>query len=102
MSGGTRNVGRILVRAVGSLSIWGGVLFVVAGLPAIGWYLGLAGVIYWIFTLGWQERYAHVLPKPPDGYRPTGEIYPNPGGKGPVAVYYRGTERVYVLADAER
>ncbi|MCY0864699.1 MAG: hypothetical protein OWQ57_07100 [Sulfobacillus sp.] len=90
-------VDKKLVQGIGTVALFGSALFFgVLHVTAVGVYLLLAGVVFWLFTIGWTARYQRVLDAPPDGYRPTGEIYPNPGGDGPVAVYFRGIRRVYV------
>lgn len=88
-------VGRTVVRGIGLLSLIGGTLFLLAHLKVIAFYLMGSGLIFLAFTLGWAERYQNVLAQVPEGFRPTGEVYENPGGK-PVAVYYKGIRRVYV------
>lgn len=93
-------VDRLIVRAVGTVALLGGMAFFIAHLPTIGYYLGGAGIIFWTFTWGWSARYQRVLAHPPDpkdGWEPTGETYLNPGGGGPVAVWHRGIQRLYVL-----
>lgn len=91
-----RLVDRVLVRAIGTLSLLGGIGFLAAGLKLIALYLGAAGVAFWIASFGWQKRYQNVLDTPPEGYKPTGEVYPNPPGSEKVAVYFKGIRRVYV------
>lgn len=90
------NEGRILVQAIGTLSIVGGIIFWVVGIPAISIYLLVAGIIYWLSTRKWTARYQRVLDAPPEGFVPTGEVYINPGSDDSVAVYYHGIRRVYV------
>lgn len=89
-------VDRIIVRAVGTVAILGGVAFFIAHLPTIGSYLVGSGIVFWLFTVSWKARYQRVLSQPPDGWEPTGETYLNPGGAGPVAVWHKGIRRVYV------
>ncbi|NMP22302.1 hypothetical protein HIJ39_08045 [Sulfobacillus sp. DSM 109850] len=90
-------VERVIVRGIGTLSFVGVIIFFIVGIPAIAVYLGLAGIAFWVFSLGWQKRYESVLEEPPEGFQPTGEVYNNPGGSSSkVAVYFRGIRRVYV------
>ncbi len=85
-----------IVRGLGTLAILGAVAFLIAGLHLIALYLFLSGVAFWISSLRWTRRYENVVDSPPEGYRPTGEVYANPGGDGPVAVYFKGIRRIYV------
>ena len=87
---------RWLLRGAGTLALLGGLGFLLVGLRLIALYLALAGVAFWIASLGWHQRYENVLDAPPEGYRPTGEVYPNPEGSERVAVYFKGIRRVYV------
>lgn len=89
-------VEKTVVRGIGTLAILGGIAFFFVGIGAIAWYLVVAGVVFWVSSLGWRARYLKVEETAPEGYRPTGEVYENPGGKGPVAVYFKGIRRVYV------
>lgn len=89
-------VDRWLVRGIGTLAVLGAFAFLIAGLHAIFIYLLLSGVVFWIFSLRWPRRYQNVLDEPPEGFRPTGEVYTNPGADEPVAVYFKGIRRVYV------
>jgi len=89
-------VERVIVRGVGSLALVGMVIFFIMGIHSIAIYLGAAGVAFWISSMGWHARYQNVLDVPPGGYRPTGEIYTNPGASSAVAVYFKGIRRVYV------
>ncbi len=90
---------RVVVRGAGTVGIIGAIIFFIAKLDTIAIYLLVAGAAFWIFSLGWGRRYEHVLDKAPEGYRPTGEVYTNPGGDGPVAVYFKGIRRIYVKAE---
>lgn len=89
-------VDRSIVRGAGTVSLIGAVIFIFVGIPSISVYLALAGIVFWGFSLGWKRRYENVLESPPDGFRPTGEVYANAGGEGSVAVYFKGIRRVYV------
>ena len=89
-------VERWVVRGIGTLAILGAAAFLVAGLRTIAIYLLLSGVAFWLSGLNGRQRYENVLDAPPEGFRPTGEVYDNPGGSGPVAVYFKGISRVYV------
>jgi hypothetical protein len=85
-----------IVRGLGTLAILGAVAFLIAGLHLIALYLFLSGAAFWISSLRWTRRYENVVDSPPEGFRPTGEVYANPGGDGPVAVYFKGIRRIYV------
>lgn len=87
--------GRTLVRISGSVSMLGSIPFFIMGIPSIGGYLLGAGVLFWLFTWGWDKRYQAVLTEVPADFEPTGEIYSNPGGMGPVTVWRHGIRRVY-------
>lgn len=90
-------VDRILVRAAGSLSIVGAMLFFwVVQVPLIAGFLLLVGLVLWAFTINWKARHEVVLSSPPEGFRPTGEHYSNPGAEHSVDVWHRGIRRVYV------
>lgn len=90
-------IGRSLVRSFGALVLLGGFLFFFAlDLPGLAYFLWIVGIVLELFTLGWTQRFLHVLPEPPEGFSPSGEVYPNPGGGGPVAVWYQDRRRVYV------
>lgn len=95
---GLRLVERLIVRGIGTLSLAGGVAFLIVGIRAIAIYLFMAGFALWLSSLRWGQRYQNIVDAPPEGYRPTGEIYSNPGGEGPVAVYFNGIRRIYVKA----
>ena len=106
MAGKTGEVGRLLVdrvivRGVGSLALLGAMIFLFMGIHAIAIYLFLAGAAFWISSLNWQRRYDNVLESPPAGFRPTGEVYINPGSDSAVAVYFKGIRRVYVKSDVQ-
>ncbi len=88
--------GRALLRLAGAVSIVGAIAFFVIHIPAIGWYLLGAGVVFELTTVRWHQRYLDVLEDPPEGMRPTGELYANPGAKHPVAVWQEGIRREYV------
>lgn len=91
--------GRTVMRLLGAVSVVGGVLFYLTwGVPLVSGYLVGAGVLFLVYTIGWRQRYQTVLDAPPEGFEPTGEVYVNPGGPGPVAVWHRGIRRVYVRA----
>lgn len=89
-------VDKMVVRAAGAVAVAGGLIFFALGIAAIGGYLVAAGVVFWVFTLNWHQRYQAVLDEPPAGFEPTGEVYPNPGSAHAVAVWHRGIRRVYV------
>jgi hypothetical protein len=93
--------GRSLLWAVGGISIVGAIIFFIMRLPTIGWYLFGAGVIFEIATLGWHQRYSHVLDTPPEGFIPTGEAYSNPGAHDPVTVWQKGIRREYVKGETQ-
>jgi phosphatidylglycerol:prolipoprotein diacylglycerol transferase len=94
--------GRTLLRWVGVVSGIGAVIFLLIGVPSIGWYLIGAGAVFEAFTIGWRRRYDRVYDQPPPEYAPTGELYVNPGGAHPVvAVWQKGIHRVYVKAPRE-
>jgi phosphatidylglycerol:prolipoprotein diacylglycerol transferase len=94
-----RDVGRPLLMIAGVVSILGGLVFVVGPhIPAIGYYLIAAGIALGVSGLRWAVRYTAVTEAAPEGALPTGEVYSNPGGQGPVAVLYRGIRRFYVPA----
>ena len=92
---GLRLVDRVVVRGAGTVGLVGALIFFIVGVPAIGIYLALAGIAFWVFSLGWRARYENVLESAPEGFQPTGEVFVNPGGS-PVAVYFQGIRRVYV------
>lgn len=95
-------IGKQLVRSFGALVLLGGFLFFFAlNLPGLAYFLWIVGLVLELFTLGWQQRFSRVLDEPPDGFAPSGERYPNPGGRGPVAIWYSGRKRVYVAEAAE-
>lgn len=103
MGGQDRQVGglveRTVVRGIGTLAILGAIAFFIAGIPAIAIFLGVSGIVFWISSLQWRQRYGNVVDTPPEGYKPTGEVYLNPGGNGRVAVYFKGIRRIYVRQD---
>lgn len=92
-------VDRWVVLGIGALSVLGGIIFLIMGVHAIAIYLFAAGVAFLLSSLAWRQRYQNILGQVPEGYLPTGEVYENPGGDGPVAVYFKGIRRVYVRAD---
>lgn len=95
---GLRLVDRVVVRGAGTVGLIGAVIFFIVGVPAIGVYLALAGIAFWVFSMGWRSRYENVLDTAPEGFQPTGEVLVNPGGS-PVTVYFKGIRRVYVKAN---
>ncbi len=88
--------GRTLLRVVGAVSVLGALIFFVLKLPEIGGYLLGAGIVFEVVTIGWKQRFEVIHEKPPSGFFPTGEVYPNPGASHPVSVWYQGIRRVYV------
>jgi len=90
--------GKTLVQVMGGVSLAGGIGFVLGHVPSIGWYLIGSGVVLLAATVGWMTRYLYVRQEPPEGYAPTGELYLNPGGPSPVAVWFKGIRREYVAA----
>lgn len=97
-------VDRLIVRAVGTVAVLGGLAFFIAHLPTIGYYLVGSGIIFWAFSWSWNARYQNVRAEPPntaDGWEPTGETYLNPGGQGPVEVWHKGIKRIYVRTGKE-
>ncbi len=94
--------GRTVMRLLGAVSIIGGLLFYLAWrVPLVSGYLVGAGLLFLIDTIGWHQRYQVVLDQAPEGFEPTGEVYVNPGGEGPVAVWHQGIRRLYVRAMGE-
>ena len=96
--GQIRLMDRILLRAIGTLALVGGVIFFLDQLPLIGGYLVLAGLTFMAFSIGFRRRYQNVLKSPPDGYEFTGERLFTPPGEESVEVWHRGIARVYVAA----
>ncbi len=89
-------VEKLVVRGIGTLALLGAIIFLIVGIRTITVYLGASGIAFWIASLNWRQRYENVVDTPPEGYQPTGELYENPGGDGPVAVYFKGIHRIYV------
>ncbi len=94
--------GRTLLWAVGAITILGAIIFFIMHIPEIAWYLLGSGVIFEVATLGWHQRYTHVLDAPPEGYIPTGEAYSNPGAANPVTVWQKGIHRIYVKGHTQQ
>ncbi|PSR23411.1 MAG: hypothetical protein C7B45_03305 [Sulfobacillus acidophilus] len=92
--------GKRIVQLTGVVSIIGGILFqVVLHVPLIAGYLVGAGLVFELFTLGWDSRYQAVQSTPPEGFEPTGETYCNPGRDKWVSVWQHGIRRIYVATD---
>ncbi len=96
-----RDTGRPLLLIAGTVSVLGGLTFILLPhIPTIGIYLIVAGLLLIGTALRWTLRYRSVEDRVPEGSVPTGEVYANPGGSGPIAVMYQGLRRVYVSAGA--
>lgn len=91
-----RPPGYWLLMVVAGVSVAGGIAFLVAHIPSIGGYLIGSGVVFFITGWGWRSQFARVAESPPEGWEPTGEEYPNPGGLSPVWVWHHGRRRLYV------
>lgn len=90
-------IGKRVVQFFGLTVIIGGLIFFWALLlPGLAYFLWGVGLVLELSTLGWSRRYENVLPEPPEDFEPTGEVYANPGGDGAVAVWHKGSLRVYV------
>lgn len=89
-----------IVRGIGTLALVGAAIFLIMAIHSIAIYLAAAGVAFWISSLGWKRRYENVIDVVPEGYRPTGEVYVNPGAGHDVAVYFKGIRRIYVRQDS--
>lgn len=85
-----------LLLVVAGVSVAGGIGFLIAHIPSIGGYLIASGLVFAATGWRWTARFSHVEDNPPEGYEPTGEVYPNPGGLSPVYVWHNGIRRIYV------